>query len=290
MNRAQVVRWVLTAVAIASVLAGPLRAESEPVAMVTDLQGRAVLDIDGQQSELAILAEVPHGALLKLDDGARLVLVYLQSGQEYTLKGPAEAYVRDDQLVPLSGAEPQRHDLAPGDGAPIQIKPLRIAQAALVMRSASPSARIKLISPLGTRTLEARPEFRWQALEQGAAYEFTLADSAGGQILKTAVNDTVYRLPEAAALKPGATYSWQVEGRLPGGRRYSSWGDIQVVSEDDRQRVEALRPSPDAPFSQRVVFAAWLEQQHLRDEARKYWAQLAAERGGEPALRALAGQ
>jgi hypothetical protein len=39
-----------------------------------------------------------------------------------------------------------------------------------------------------------------------------------------------------------------------------------------------------------VVFAAWLEQQHLRDEARKYWAQLAAERGGEPALRALAGQ
>jgi hypothetical protein len=42
--------------------------------------------------------------------------------------------------------------------------------------------------------------------------------------------------------------------------------------------------------SHRVAYAAWLEQMQLRDEARKYWKGLAAERPDDAKLRALAAE
>ena len=50
------------------------------------------------------------------------------------------------------------------------------------------------------------------------------------------------------------------------------------VSKELRARIEAARPKPGASVSERVAFAAWLEQLELRDEAKAYWKALAAER------------
>lgn len=50
------------------------------------------------------------------------------------------------------------------------------------------------------------------------------------------------------------------------------------VSQELRARIEAARPKPGAPVSERVAFAAWLEQLELRDEAKAYWKALASER------------
>ncbi len=49
-----------------------------------------------------------------------------------------------------------------------------------------------------------------------------------------------------------------------------------------------MRAAPAAPVSERVAFAAWLEQMELRDEARKYWRALATERPDDEKLRVLA--
>jgi hypothetical protein len=59
------------------------------------------------------------------------------------------------------------------------------------------------------------------------------------------------------------------------------------VSKELRAKIEAARPKPGAPVSERVAFAAWLEQLELRDEAKAYWKALAAERPDSSKLKEL---
>jgi hypothetical protein len=42
--------------------------------------------------------------------------------------------------------------------------------------------------------------------------------------------------------------------------------------------------------SERVAYAAWLEQMELKDEARRYWRALSAERPDDARLKALAAE
>ena len=78
--------------------------------------------------------------------------------------------------------------------------------------------------------------------------------------------------------------------RLANGRRYLSAGDFSIATAELRERVEALRPATGAPVSEPVAYAAWLEQEELKDEARKHWRALAAERPEDARLRALAAE
>jgi len=55
-------------------------------------------------------------------------------------------------------------------------------------------------------------------------------------------------------------------------------------------QAEAMRPPADAPLSTRVAYAAWLEGVELKDEARKYWKEAAAERPDDARLQVLAAQ
>lgn len=54
------------------------------------------------------------------------------------------------------------------------------------------------------------------------------------------------------------------------------------------EELDKVRPKPDAPFSERVVFATLVGRYGQRTQARKLWAALAQERPGDAALRALA--
>ena len=89
-------------------------------------------------------------------------------------------------------------------------------------------------------------------------------------------------------LREGVGYTWEVSARAPDNRRYVSAGDFSLASAELRAQAEALRPPAGSPVSQRVAFATWLEQMELRDEARKYWRTLSAERPEDDKLKALA--
>jgi hypothetical protein len=52
--------------------------------------------------------------------------------------------------------------------------------------------------------------------------------------------------------------------------------------------MEALRPGPQAPFSDRLIYASLLEQSRFLSDSRKLWQQLADERPDLPELRSLA--
>ena len=277
-----------TAACLLFLLAVPVAGRAEPVAMVTDLTGK--VSASGTAGGVTILAEIEADARVVLEPGARLVAIYLKSGDEYSVAGPAQVQFGRDGLRGVSGAKPvKRASPLVGGNQDIRIRPGVVTQAAFVMRSGRSANRITLLAMSGTKTLESNPEFRWQAPAPGLKYRFELTDDGGRTLVETEVEATSFTL-SSMRLKEGASYTWEVSARPQDGRTHLGVGDFSVASPDLRARAAALRPAPGAPVSTRVAYAAWLTQVELRDEARKYWQALAAERPEDARLRALARQ
>ena len=109
-------------------------------------------------------------------------------------------------------------------------------------------------------------------------------------MLEQKVNGESYKLPDSVQLKPGSTYTWLLDTTLADGKKYSNAGDFTIAAADLRADVESVRPAANASLSERVTYAAWLDQLQFHDEARKYWKELAAARSGDANLNQLAGQ
>jgi hypothetical protein len=249
--------------------------------MVTDVSGRVTA-----QGPVTILSELSAGARVQVEPGGRLVAIYLQSGDEYTFSGPAEIHFRANGPQVTGGAQPRKRASPVAKGT--TIRPVAVTQAAFVMRSARPTARIKLLSLSGTRTLEPSPEFRWQEIEPGVTYRFELTDDTGRSLHEARLETVSFRLPDAVHLKEGIGYTWEVSTRTPDGRRYVSAGDFTVAPAELRAEATSLRPAQGASVSERVAYAAWLHQMELKDEARRYWKALSAERPEDARLKTLA--
>jgi hypothetical protein len=271
------ITWTLSAAALGA-----------GIAMVTDLQGKASASGDAAAPTLTILAELQPGAQVQLGAGGTLVVLYLDVGDEYVFKGPATIVFHPSQPEVMKGQKPEKRSALGKDGKDIRIKPVGMAQAAIVMRGARANARIQLLNLRDTRTLETQPEFRWQALQPGLRYGFKLSDETGRTVFETTVVATSFKLPATVQLKEGVPYTWEVSGRVSDGKKYATAGDFVVAPADVLAQAAALRPATSAPLSSRVAYAAWLDQMELKDEARKYWQEAAAERPDDPRLKALA--
>lgn len=263
---------------------------ADAVAMVTDLQGKAIVVDNARKGELAILSEIKGNTRVQLQSNARAVVVYLQSGQEFEVKGPAVIVFGAQQPEGVSGNKPTKRGVALAkSGKDIRIKPVVVTQAAIVMRSVNPGMKIKLLSPNGSIALDARPLFQWQAPQAGLNYQFELLDDGGNPLLSSSTDDVQLLLPGSVNLQEGMTYTWVISTKLPDGKQSSNAADFSIASEALRNGVAALQPAADAALSERVVFATWLEQTGLRDEARKQWKLIAAERQDDQRLKVLAG-
>jgi len=280
--------WLAAVAATTALSLTAAFAQAQSVAMVTDLSGKATA---AGKAEVTILSEITEEDRLQLEAGAQLTAIYLKSGDEYTFTGPAQIQFRANEPQVVSGAKPQKRASSLGKGGKdVTIKPVGVTQAAYVMRSGRPTARMKLLNLSGTKTLEAQPEFRWQELEAGARYRFELTDDTGKSLYDTETDAAALRLPASVQLRESVGYTWEVSARTPDGRRYVSAGDFSIAPADLRARVESLRPAAKAAVSERVAFAAWLEQVELKDEARKYWKALATERPDDGRLKAMAAE
>jgi hypothetical protein len=278
--------WRIPAFALALV-AATAPAHAAAVAMVTDLQGKATTS-GSARAPVGLLSELENGVQVELDANARMVALYLDGSGEYLFKGPALVAFRAQQPEVLKGAASEKRDILGGKGGKdMRIKPVSMVQGGLVMRRAGQLARIRLLNPSGTRTLESRPHFRWLEDQAGTDYRFELSDDTGRTLYETNVSGTSLKLPASVALNENVVYTWSVSARLSDGPRYSSFGDFSIAPASMRREVEALRPAAGAPFSDRVAYAVWLEQLALRDEARNYWKALATERS-DARLEALA--
>src|SRR4051812_34624295 len=167
----------------------PLLAQAAGVAMVTDLQGKATMAADGRPRDVTILAELEPGAQVQLAAGATLVALYLDAGDEYVFKGPAAIVFKAGQPDVTSGAKPQKRSPSLGKGgSSIRIKPVGVAQGAMVMRGFRTGARIQLLNLHKTRTLETQPEFKWQPIQDGVKYQLEITDDTGRAVHEAQVD------------------------------------------------------------------------------------------------------
>lgn len=256
------------------------------VAVVTDIQGKAMVR-EPKAGDLALLGELENDARVQLDNNARVVVVYYSSGAEYALRGPAVVQFKAAGPEVLSGNAPEKRPAAiTASGKDVKLKPGGLARAAYMMMGA-PSV-VKLLGLSDTRTLEAKPEFRWAPIESAQRYEVRITREGTGTVFATTTTATSVKLPNEVTLEPDVKYTWKVSALLSDGTHATAVGEFSVVGDELRSQVQSARPADASPLSKKIAYALWLEQLELRDEARKYWELARGQRPNDATLEALA--
>lgn len=250
----------------------------ESVAMVTDLKGAASFVTTNKTRPVAILSEVKTGAEIRLEKDCQLTVIYMKSGSEFQLTGPARVSVGTDELQLLSGAEIIRKaSFLNEKTAKLDTKGGQLIQGAIRMRSLETQS-IKLQTPLA-KVAQTRPVFQWTATTEGEKYVFRLHEDGSNDLLVEAqVTGHEYQLPKNIQLSLGRTYIWSVDIDRGNGNVESRVGEFILATEEDKKHFIGLRPKSDASFSDRILYAALLEQANLREEAKKIWQELSSER------------
>lgn len=279
---------IATLLATALLAAAPAFAQrAAPVAMITDLAGAVKVSVPAGAVPAGLAAEIPADARIDVPAGGKLVVLVLATGDEFTLSGPVTAQAKADGL---SGTPAERLVRKASSVGKVKLKSDRLVQAAVTLRASRRPEALPLLSASGTTVLDAKPVFRWKAIEGATAYRLELQDGAGKLLHEARVEATELRLPDGVKLEDGKTYSWEVSTRQANGAAYASFGDFTVATGALREQAAKLKPAAGAPVSERVAYAAWLGSQELNDEARAAWQQLSRERPDDPQLKALAGR
>jgi hypothetical protein len=247
-----------------------------PVALVTELSGRAETREGERTVRLSLLSELERGARVRLTKEAKLALLFYGSAEIYVVTGPALVRVGHASLEPLSGNEPTRlQRLAGKNGNSLMVRPGGVTQAGFVARGVAKP--IVATTVTGTVILDQRPVFRWNAVAHGLAYRFSLKYAGDKTMLEAVVQDNAFELPGGVVLGDGQSYRWSVRTTTADGTEYAFIRNFVIADLAARAEVENFRPNQSASLSERVAYGVWLEQSGLLDEARRYWHQLAAD-------------
>lgn len=270
-----IIAWLL--------VGGMSQALAQVVAFVTDLQGRATISRAGGQAPVAILAEIPAGARIQLEPGARLNALYATSGVQYSAQGPGTVVFESTHPAALDTAVIERRPAAASQ--PVRLKATGLAQGGMVMRGMG----LRPLGPSGT-ILQVTPVFAWGDSRQSSRYRFTLVDSTTTVVHREETAERTLRLPAGVTLKPGTSYRWEVSALSGEALVQTVQTLFRVASEALAAQAESLRPPTNrASFADRVAYAMWLEQEDLGAEARRWWRELAAERPDQTTLKTKAG-
>jgi hypothetical protein len=268
--------------AFAMLLAAPAFA-SDAIAFITNLKGEVA--VDGNARPL-LLSELAKGQRITVGKESLASVMYIATGKEYVLKGPAEYQVKD---VGISGSTPMPPTVRSTEWRASNKVLVQVAQtsaASVRMRSiAKPKADAgpRLLSPIEGSVATLQPTFRWHADDARQPGELTLHAVGHEKPLHLAkVAGASYRLP--TRLKPDTDYAWTY---AVGGNEIGT-GRFRTVSADALQQVERRRPSEKAEFSDRLLFTLMLHEMGATQEARESWARLSQERSDLPELSALA--
>jgi hypothetical protein len=282
-NKTPFIFILFTAVSLISIFTIEVHAD-EPVAMITDLSGKAVIMENGNKAVGDILSTVTDGNKIKLDAGSTLVLVFFNSSKEYTFSDKATITINEDYPKVESGQKLVQKNLNLTGNTKLTPPKKAYKQAAIVFRGARKKSKIKLISPIKSNVMDANITFKWKPIEENIQYRFTLTDEIGKSLVETLVTGTKFKIPGEIALKEDTYYSWQVEARLSSGSVYSNSTNFIIIADEEKNEINKSRPADGAPFSERLIFAMLLEQKGLKVESSKYWHILAGERPGNKKL------
>jgi hypothetical protein len=269
----------LTALALAL---GMQPAAAEPVAVVTDVQGGATL-ISGAASALGILSPLSAGDRVRLVAGARMAMLYYADGAQFDVRGPGTLELTASRPQASEGAVVEARR-AEGASA-VRLKSGGLVQGAVVMRGRG----LRVMAP-DALVLTTHPDLAWTDSRSEATYDVALTDAAGRRVFEASTAARTLAVPDSVGLLPGQAYALQVSARVAGAQVQTARAEFSVAPEELQAQARALAPkSADAPVAERVAYALWLEDNDLRDDARKWWAGVAQARPEESGLRQRAG-
>ena len=252
---------------------------ADPVAFVSDFKGEVAMNGAGRPP---FLAELLPGTKLVLGSDAAVAVMYVVSGEEFSLKGPGEFVVTKQGVKATKGAAPAVRAPAIKPSAATMVQTSKTATASLRMRSAPgyKAGRSGALYPVNSRISTLQPTLRW-AGDPGATYEVVVTSAAGKEVFKGNVRGTSLRLP--AQLVAGQGYAWACSA---GGAQVAD-ARFETLSVDAIAAADKARASAKS-FPDRVLLALSLQDLGAAQDAKDVWAQLASERPDIPELAGLA--
>lgn len=253
-------------------------AAADPVAFVCDVKGDVILNEGGRPP---FLAELIPGTRLRLAAGAQAAVMYVVSGEEYSLKGPGDYVLGKSAVTAVSGPAPAKRKLVAHADAAVLVQASKAGTASLRMRSAAapkPDAAGP-VYPTGP-IAQVQPVLRWGG-DPAATVDVVVTAASGKQVHAGTAKGNTLKLP--GKLVPGQAYSWSVapKGGSPSDARFEVLG-ADAVATAEKARAAART------FNDRVHLALILQGLGAPQDAREVWGQLAAERPDLPELAGLA--
>ncbi len=244
------------------------------IAMVTDMKNQA--SVNGQA--LTLFAELEADSKITLASGSSLTLVYLQSGKEYVINGPAKL------VLGQQGPEKNNTILTASNqlnsSASLGQSTTKYSQAAIIMRAGDKKTNpLRVITPHYTKVLGQQPEFRWQMRGKGYQYRLEIFDAAGHSLYVAETSENHLKLPASVVLPVNQVLNWEIEA-IKGMDAYFNSAEFIVADQKTIEQVEKLKPLSSS-FSQLAYYARNLERMGFYDEAQKYWKKLAQMRPGD---------
>jgi len=255
------------------VVAATALAYAAPVALVTDIVGAGTQ----KGGPLKLLAELPRGSEIGIGDGGRVVVFYLADGSEWTLAGRGRYRLGAAAPEALDGAPAPARKLAAAGLRAVKFRTDRATQGGLQMRGGGDLPLLR--TPVDEVVLGGPVTFAWEPATAATTYRFELVDGAGASVYVLDTPESTLRLPADVALAPGHEYLWAVSGRVPDAAApFYRAAAFRTADEATRRRLDAAQPAAGAAFSERVLYAALLEDAGAKSAARAQRAALAAER------------
>jgi hypothetical protein len=256
---------------------------ADGIAFITNLKGDIAVDGNPRPQ---LLAELAKGQKITVGKDAQASVMFIASGKEYILKGPADYLVKDTEIAGSTAMPPVTRDTAWRTNNKVLVQVAQTSAASVRMRSVAqpkPEPEQKLLYPTQGSIATLQPTFRWKAADSKAQGEFVLlVDGEDKPVHHAKPAGGTYRVP--AKLLPEKDYSWFV---AVAGNEIGS-GRFRTLSSDALTKIERRRPSDKADFSDRLLFALMLHEMGAVQEAREAWAKLSQERADLPELAAFA--
>lgn len=252
---------------------------ADPIAFVSDFKGEVAMNGGGRPP---FLAELLPGTKLALGAGATVAVMFVVTGEEYSLKGPGEFVVTKEGVKATKGTAPASRMPAVRPSVATVVETSKTATASLRMRSAPGhrAARPGAVYPVNTKIATLQPTLRWSG-DAGATYAVVVTAVSGKEVYRGSSRGNSLRLPVKLVADQGYTWACSAGDAIVAEARF------ETLSADAIAGAEKSRAGAKS-FPDRVLLALSLQDLGAAQDAKDVWAQLAAERPDIPELAGLA--
>lgn len=232
------------------------------VALVTTVSGEVSKEAAG--TIVGSLDPLNVNDEIVLKSNSSIELVFLDSGSEFQVAGPAKFKVTESGLKALSGKVDQTRvsKVATAIGK-LELASADVVQASTRMRSAMGSGAPgkpqgnQMVAP-STFMFPLRGKATFDLYEMGQTKPVFSTETASGRV----------ELPSSVSLKAGIAYFWVT---TQNGRMQKR--EFDIASDDFVSQITSVRPEDDAPQTDKVLYAHLLRQAGFDAEARAYEAE-----------------